>query len=270
MPRRFFSHGRKHLVRFRQDEFVGGGTELIYMRIKFALTVGFGRFVRNVFFRYGQQQAVDDKAEPDKKSDKAETGDHKDVLLIHKNREDRKSDRGAETDPGDQRPDTHPAETFFGGRFKELFDLRQHIQFNTKVVMARPLEAEHPFGAGRWEVELASGEKRIYKGILVCNGHHWDRRWPSYPGQFDGETIHSKDYKRPEQLAGKRVLVIGGGNSACDIASEAARVGECSHLSLRRGYWFLPKTIFGLPLVEWIKGWMPVFAQRIFMSDFAL
>lgn len=146
------------------------------------------------------------------------------------------------------------------------FDLRQHIQFNTKVVMARPLEAEHPFGAGRWEVELSSGEKRIYKGILVCNGHHWDRRWPSYPGQFNGETIHSKDFKRPEQLAGKRVLTVGGGNSACDIASEAARVGACSHLSLRRGYWFLPKTIFGLPLVEWIKGWMPVFVQRIFMK----
>lgn len=144
--------------------------------------------------------------------------------------------------------------------YADHFELRPQIQFNTKLVMARPLADE------RWELELANGEKRIYKGLLVCNGHHWQRRWPHYPGEFAGEYLHSKDYKRPEQLAGQRVLTIGGGNSACDIAAEAARVGAASDLSLRRGYWFLPKTIFGLPLVELIKGWIPVAAQRVFLK----
>jgi cation diffusion facilitator CzcD-associated flavoprotein CzcO len=59
--------------------------------------------------------------------------------------------------------------------------------------------------------------------------------------------------------------VIGGGNSACDIASEAARVGKGACISLRRGYWFLPKTLMGFPLVDLIKGWFPVWAQRIFL-----
>jgi hypothetical protein len=59
--------------------------------------------------------------------------------------------------------------------------------------------------------------------------------------------------------------VIGGGNSACDIASEAARVGRGACISLRRGYWFLPKTLLGYPLVDLIKGWVPVWAQRIFL-----
>jgi cation diffusion facilitator CzcD-associated flavoprotein CzcO len=66
-------------------------------------------------------------------------------------------------------------------------------------------------------------------------------------------------------LAGKRVLVIGGGNSACDIAAEAARVGKTARISLRRGYWFLPKTLFGIPSAELIKPWFPVWAQRIFL-----
>jgi cation diffusion facilitator CzcD-associated flavoprotein CzcO len=137
------------------------------------------------------------------------------------------------------------------------FGLRANIQFNTKVVMALPL------ADGRWELELASGDKRIYKGLIVCNGHHWDKRFPSYPGKFEGQWIHSKDYRSPEQVAGKRVLVIGGGNSACDIASEAARVGKCSRLSVRRGYWFLPKTFFGVPSVDMMKPYFPVWAQRV-------
>jgi cation diffusion facilitator CzcD-associated flavoprotein CzcO len=143
--------------------------------------------------------------------------------------------------------------------YAEKFQLRPRIQFNTKVVMALPL------AHGRWELQLASGEKRIYKGLIVCNGHHWDRRFPKYPGTFEGEYIHSKDYHSPTQLSGKRVLVIGGGNSACDIAAEAARVGTKTCISLRRGYWFLPKTLFGIPSAELIKGWCPVWAQRAFV-----
>lgn len=144
--------------------------------------------------------------------------------------------------------------------YADHFKLRERIQFRTTVLMCRPL------ADGRWEVELSGGEKRIYQGVLVCNGHHWHRRWPELPGRFAGEYFHSKDYKSPEQLQGRRVLVIGGGNSACDIASEAARVGRSCHISLRHGYWFLPKTLFGRPLVEALPGWVPVFAQRAMLA----
>jgi hypothetical protein len=139
------------------------------------------------------------------------------------------------------------------------FGLREAIAFNTKVVLVRPRPDE------LWDVGLAGGEQRVYKGVLVCNGHHWSKRFPDYPGRFSGAYIHSKDYKNPAQLAGQRVLVIGGGNSACDVASEAARVGVRSDLSLRRGYWFLPKSIMGRPLVEALPLWMPVFLQRLLL-----
>jgi Flavin-binding monooxygenase-like len=142
------------------------------------------------------------------------------------------------------------------------YDLERSIVFGTTVTKAEPVTRA---GAERWELAFANGEHRVYKGVIACVGHHWDRRWPSYPGSFAGELIHSKDYKSPEQLRGKRVLTIGGGNSACDIASEAARVGASSHLSNRRGYWFLPKTMFGVPVVELVQPWMPLWLQRFFL-----
>ncbi len=144
--------------------------------------------------------------------------------------------------------------------YADHFGLRERIRFSTRVVWIRPVEDD------LWEVRFADGRCARYKGVLVCNGHHWCRRMPDYPGEFAGETIHSKDYRRPEQLAGRRVLVIGGGNSACDIVSEAARVAREAHLSLRRGYWFMPKTFFGVPTVELIHPLLPVFVQRLLLK----
>jgi cation diffusion facilitator CzcD-associated flavoprotein CzcO len=142
------------------------------------------------------------------------------------------------------------------------YDLEKTIRFGTTVTSAKPVVRD---GTERWELTFASGERAVFKGVIACVGHHWDKRWPSYPGTFNGEIIHSKDYKSPEQLRGKRVLTIGGGNSACDIASEAARVAASSHISNRRGYWFLPKTMFGVPVVELVKPWMPMWLQRLFL-----
>jgi len=143
--------------------------------------------------------------------------------------------------------------------YADTFGLRENIRFNTKVVMCAPLENDG------WEVEFASGEKQVFKGIVVCNGHHWDRRYPNYPGKFTGEWMHSKDYRSSDQLANKRVLVIGGGNSACDIVSEAARTASEAHLSIRRGYWFLPKTLFGRPSAESPAIYLPLFLQRLML-----
>lgn len=143
--------------------------------------------------------------------------------------------------------------------YADTFGLRSQIEFETKVIAVTPRADD------LWDVELASGEKRSYKGVLVCNGHHWQKRFPDYPGEYSGELIHSKDYKSPKQLTGKRVLVIGGGNSACDIVSEAARVADSADLSLRRGYWFMPKTMLGKPVVESPIMQLPVVVQRLLL-----
>lgn len=143
--------------------------------------------------------------------------------------------------------------------YVDRFGLRERIELGTEVVRAEPLD---PKGMTGWRVELASGEVRRYAGVVVANGHHWDKRYPDYPGEFSGRTIHSKDYRRESDLDGTRVLVVGGGNSACDIAVEAARDGRETWISMRRGYWFLPKSFLGIPLAEWDRPWVPVWVQR--------
>ena len=87
--------------------------------------------------------------------------------------------------------------------------------------------------------------------MLVANGHHWDPRWPepAFPGAeaFAGEQMHAHYYREPDVLDGKRVLVLGIGNSACDIAVESSRIAEKTYLAMRRGAYVLPKYLFGMP-----------------------
>lgn len=124
--------------------------------------------------------------------------------------------------------------------YAERFGLYQRIEFN------RAVERVEPLGEG-WQVKLAGGEARRYAGVVIANGHHWDPQWPSYPGRFDGLALHSSQYKTPDVLAGRRVLVIGAGNSGCDIAVEAAQHAELALHSSRRGYHYVPKFLFGKP-----------------------
>lgn len=120
--------------------------------------------------------------------------------------------------------------------------LTKHIRFNTKVVRVVPV------GDSLWKATFEDGSSRIFKGVIICNGHHWSKSFPTYPGSFSGESIHSKDYKSVEQIKNKRVLVVGAGNSAFDIASECARNAASCTMSMRRGVWIFPKTFLGKPL----------------------
>jgi hypothetical protein len=124
--------------------------------------------------------------------------------------------------------------------FADEFELRPHIQFGTLVTRATPTD-------DMWEVEFESSARRAYRGVMVAVGHNWDPLVPSYPGRFSGEAYHSVRYRSPRELDGKRVLIVGGGNSACDIACDAATRASRTLISLRRGYHFLPKHVFGKP-----------------------
>ena len=93
-----------------------------------------------------------------------------------------------------------------------------------------------------------------YRAVLVANGHHWDPRWPEppFPGadEFEGEQMHVHHYREPDVLVGKRVLVLGIGNSAVDIAVESSRIAEKTFLAMRRGAYVLPKFLGGKPIDE--------------------
>lgn len=141
--------------------------------------------------------------------------------------------------------------------YVDHFGLRRHIFFNTTVEKAerRP--------EGGWDITLSSGERRRYDALCVANGHHWDARIPEYPGSFAGQQIHSHNYRTPFapiDCVGKRVLVVGMGNSAMDIASELSQrpIAEKLFVSARRGVWIFPKYYKGQPLDKNpAPAWMP-------------
>jgi cation diffusion facilitator CzcD-associated flavoprotein CzcO len=125
--------------------------------------------------------------------------------------------------------------------YAAAYGLYDRITFNTRVA-----SVERAGGDWRVTIEGEAGP-RTYDGVVVANGHHWHAKMPDYPGHFDGEMLHSHDVKSKEQLKGKRVLVVGAGNSAVDILSDAANDGGGAVHSMRRSYYFFPKMIFGKP-----------------------
>lgn len=121
------------------------------------------------------------------------------------------------------------------------FALYPAIRFRTRVTRAVPISS------GGWELTLGDGSTEQFDQLLVASGHHWNPRMPDYPGHFTGTMLHSHAFKSAEAFRAQRVLVIGGGNSACDIAVETSRVSAHTGLSTRRGYYIVPKFMFGLP-----------------------
>ncbi len=152
--------------------------------------------------------------------------------------------------PMDERYPDFPHHSQIHGFLREYadrFGLRERIRFNTAV--------EHATRAddGGWDID---GEH--FDVLVVCNGHHWDPSYPEFPGSFDGPTIHSHHYIDPTEplaLEGKRVLVVGIGNSAVDIVSELSRKGvaERVFISTRSGAWVIPKYVLGRPVDTIVK-----------------
>jgi len=154
--------------------------------------------------------------------------------------------------------------------YVDHFALRERIRFRTEVKSVEPAE-------GEWEVTVedrAGGrETHRYRAVLVANGHHWDPRWPEPPypgsGEFEGEQMHVHHYREPEILEGKRVLVLGIGNSATDVAVEASRIAERTFLAMRRGAYVMPKYMNGKPTDEAaskLLTMMPLPVQRFVLS----
>jgi cation diffusion facilitator CzcD-associated flavoprotein CzcO len=146
-----------------------------------------------------------------------------------------------------------PHHTHIARYFDDYVD---HFGFRDRITFGRRVEWAGP-AAGGWDVRLDCGETRRYDALLVANGHHWDARWPDppFPGAdvFAGEQIHSHQYTGEDAgfFRDRRVVVLGMGNSAMDIAVEASFSAAAVYLAARRGAWVIPKYLFGRPLDQY-------------------
>ncbi len=128
---------------------------------------------------------------------------------------------------------------YFQG-FGRHFGLDEYYRFNTAVTK---VERE----GGEWLVSSSDGKSELFKGVIIANGTLSEPNIPEFKGSFSGEIFHSSRYKSADIFAGKRVLVIGAGNSGCDIAVDAIHRAAKTSISVRRGYHFVPKYVFGRP-----------------------
>ncbi len=125
------------------------------------------------------------------------------------------------------------------------FEVLPFIRFRTKVCHA----AREPDGSWRLRIAGPDGEsEQRYDVLLVCTGHHSDPVVPRYPGEFLGTMLHSHSFKTATPFRGQRVLVVGAGNSACDVAVDISRVAARTALSMRHGQHIIPKIVFGMPV----------------------
>lgn len=131
--------------------------------------------------------------------------------------------------------------------YAKAFGLYERARFGAAV------ERLEPQGE-RWRLRSSAGHDALYDLVVVCTGLQRVPLYPepAYPGAFAGEVLHSSAYKSGRQLAGKRVLVIGGGNSGCDIAVDAVHHAASVLHSTRRGYHYQPKFVDGKPTPQWM------------------
>jgi hypothetical protein len=145
-----------------------------------------------------------------------------------------------------------------------------HFQLAPFIRLRERVEAVTRQADGTWAVRIATSRgsyASTFDHLIVCSGHHRVSNIPDGLGQFGGEILHSGEYKRAAPFANKRVLVVGGGNSACDIATEISRVASHTCLSMRRGYHIIPKRLFSFPIdrlyaaIRWLPQsvWRPLF-----------
>lgn len=142
--------------------------------------------------------------------------------------------------------------------YADHFGVTETVQFNTCVEKAEKQADD------TWQITLDTGAVETFDYLIVANGHHWHPRMPEYSGTFSGEVMHSHYYKTHLPYRDQRVLIIGGGNSACDIAVDVSRHASKTAVSWRRGYYVVPKFMFGIPTDVFAKRvqWIPSVIRR--------
>jgi dimethylaniline monooxygenase (N-oxide forming) len=146
------------------------------------------------------------------------------------------------------------------------FGIRQDIQFNTEVKDVTRNDD------GTYTVETDNGSY-LYENVIIANGHHWNPRFPepAFEGNFTGAILHSHFYKEVEQIKNKDILVVGIGNSAVDIACEAARTYSGNVvISTRSGANIVPNWLWSIPfdsLASSLTSKLPIAIQRLFLGS---
>ena len=148
--------------------------------------------------------------------------------------------------------------------YADRFQLRKHIRFHSKVNRVRRDDASD----GAWWVQVNDLPEEKFDAVVVATGHQGVPSHPPFAKDFSGQYQHSHTYRVPEPFRDKNVLVIGIGNSACDIASDICTVTASTTIAARSPVLLMPRMFLGVPtsrvLGKLEKPWMPWPIRRWF------
>ncbi|MGM0347246.1 flavin-containing monooxygenase [Streptomyces sp. Adlamb9] len=104
-----------------------------------------------------------------------------------------------------------------------------------------------------FEVDLGDGGRLAARAVVAASGTFGRPHRPGLPGleNFTGAALHAADYRGPAPFAGQRIIVVGAGNSAVQIASELAQVSRVT-LASRTPVKFVRQRILGHDLHFWL------------------
>jgi dimethylaniline monooxygenase (N-oxide forming) len=171
-----------------------------------------------------------------------------------------------------QRYPDHRDMTAYFNKYADHFDLRRRILFNTEVTDVRP--AFTPGSeAPKWEIESKDGRVRTFDSVMVCTGHLWKPMHVPDFEKFTGTYLHGHNYREPNEYVGKRICVVGTGNSAVDIASDVCVNADRCVMVARTGVVIAPKLMFGIAFTDitekLYKTWIPDRFRRWFVKTMA-
>lgn len=141
----------------------------------------------------------------------------------------------------------HNAMRRYLNAYVDHFDLRRHYQFSAEVTSAVAADTQD---GRRWRVTLSDGRQRDYNHLVVATGRFDIPNLPALPGDFDGDILHARQYWNADPFRGKRVVVVGAGNTAADVACEISQVADATWLAVRSGANIVPRFVLGTPFNE--------------------
>ena len=140
---------------------------------------------------------------------------------------------------------------------------QQYHRYLVDWVTEQQLPIEHgievyrvaPRADSLWQVETSAGIE-TYHAVIPATGVFDNPQLPQIEGvdRFSGDIMHSRDFRHPDQIRGKRAMVVGNGPSGADIAVAAGQVaaGGFAWLSIRSGVDLRPRYPYGLPRHAWM------------------
>lgn len=145
-------------------------------------------------------------------------------------------------------PDHYPSRDQVAGYLRDYAG-----QLSVEIRTGTPVESVTAAPGGGFLVHTQAGETLPAAAVVAASGSFGNPYRPGLPGQtgFPGEVSHVADYRSPEPYAGKRVIVVGAGNSAVQVAYEVAEVAQVT-LATREPVRFLRQSVLGKDVHHWL------------------